>query len=189
MYFEKISRENRPEASRFTWRHNAPSCDVIGKDARNWCFQCYVTCNLWNGFMKGQIMWWKTLFAFNIHFRVESYHQEAIQRVENMGDTLVRRMLIELESGGNVRFEEGSPSDVWWVIPWILSGRGGVSYGDTLAKARSRLRGSPLGFSYPHLINVIDSLYPPYGWLIIVTNSQMHFLVQCLAYWNIIYYD
>ena len=32
MYFEKIPRENRPEASFFTRRHNAPSYDVSGKE-------------------------------------------------------------------------------------------------------------------------------------------------------------
>ena len=61
MYFEKISRENRPEASCFTRRHNAPSLssyDVTDKEAPNWCKKCYVTCvlleNLWNGFWKGK---------------------------------------------------------------------------------------------------------------------------------------
>ena len=57
MYFEKIPRENLPEASRLTRRHNAPSNEV----APNWCKKCYVSCvlleNLWNVFMKGQIMW------------------------------------------------------------------------------------------------------------------------------------
>ena len=33
MYFEKIPREKHPEASCFTRRHNAPSYDVIGKEA------------------------------------------------------------------------------------------------------------------------------------------------------------
>ena len=60
MYFEKI-HENRPEASCFTRRHNDPSYDVTGKEVRNWCKKCYVMCvlleNLWNGFMKGWIMW------------------------------------------------------------------------------------------------------------------------------------
>ena len=31
MYFEKIPRENRPEASCFTRRHNAPQNCMIGK--------------------------------------------------------------------------------------------------------------------------------------------------------------
>ena len=61
MYFEKIPRENRLNASCFTRRHNAPPSDVTGKEARTWCKKCYVTCvllkNLWNGFMKRLIMW------------------------------------------------------------------------------------------------------------------------------------
>ena len=40
----KIPRENRPEASCFTRRHNAPSYDVTGKGARNCSKKCYVTC-------------------------------------------------------------------------------------------------------------------------------------------------
>ena len=44
MYFEKIPRENRPEASCFTRRHNVPSYDVIGKGARKCSKKCYVTC-------------------------------------------------------------------------------------------------------------------------------------------------
>ena len=44
MYFEKIPRENRPEASHFTRRHNAPSYYVTGKGARNGSKKCYVTC-------------------------------------------------------------------------------------------------------------------------------------------------
>ena len=60
MYSEKILRENCPKALCFTRRHNAPSCDVTGKEARNCCKKCYVTCvllkKLCNGFMKGQIM-------------------------------------------------------------------------------------------------------------------------------------
>ena len=44
MYFEKIPRENRPEASCFTRRHNAPSYDVTGKGAQNCSKKCYVTC-------------------------------------------------------------------------------------------------------------------------------------------------
>ena len=44
MYFEKIPRENRPEASCFMRRHNAPSYDVTDKGARNCSKNCYVTC-------------------------------------------------------------------------------------------------------------------------------------------------
>ena len=61
MHFEIIPRENRPETTCFTRRHNAPSYDVTGKGVRNSSKKCYVTCvileNLWNGFMKGKIMW------------------------------------------------------------------------------------------------------------------------------------
>ena len=35
MYFEKIPRENRPKASCFTRRHNAPSNGATSKEARN----------------------------------------------------------------------------------------------------------------------------------------------------------
>ena len=62
-YFMKkvCPRENRPEASCSTRRHNAPSYDVTSKGARNCSKKCYVTCvileNLWNFFMKGKIMW------------------------------------------------------------------------------------------------------------------------------------
>ena len=44
MYFEKIPRENRPEASCFMRRHNAPSDEVTDKGARNCSKKCYVTC-------------------------------------------------------------------------------------------------------------------------------------------------
>ena len=44
MYFEKIPRENRPEAWCFKRRHNAPSYDVTGKEARNCSKNFYVTC-------------------------------------------------------------------------------------------------------------------------------------------------
>ena len=43
VYFEKIQRENRHETSCFARRHNAYTCDVTVKDARNWCKKYYVT--------------------------------------------------------------------------------------------------------------------------------------------------
>ncbi|XP_062619612.1 leucine-rich repeat-containing protein 9-like isoform X3 [Saccostrea cucullata] len=45
---------------------------------------------------------------------VESYQKEALRRVETQAEAVMRRMAIELESGGNVRFEEGTTSDVWF---------------------------------------------------------------------------
>ena len=56
-----ILRKFRHEASCFTRRHNAPLYDVTDKGVRNCSKKCFVTCvileNLWNGFMKGKIMW------------------------------------------------------------------------------------------------------------------------------------
>lgn len=49
-------------------------------------------------------------------FRIESFYAEAGDRIRKSADVIVNRMLIELESGGNVRFEEGSPSDIWYGI-------------------------------------------------------------------------
>ncbi|XP_069116713.1 leucine-rich repeat-containing protein 9-like isoform X3 [Argopecten irradians] len=45
---------------------------------------------------------------------IESFMKEAMKRLQLSCDTLVNRMVLELESGGNVRFEEGTTSDVWF---------------------------------------------------------------------------
>ena len=50
MYFEKIPRENRLEASCFLRRHNAPSYDFTGKGVRNCSKKCYVTCVILDNF-------------------------------------------------------------------------------------------------------------------------------------------
>ena len=42
MYFKKIARKNHTEASCFTWCHNTPSYDIIGKEARNWYVICLI---------------------------------------------------------------------------------------------------------------------------------------------------
>ena len=53
MYFEEILQENRPEVVCFMQHLNASFYDVTGKEARNWCKKCYVTCVLLeNKFMK-----------------------------------------------------------------------------------------------------------------------------------------
>ena len=36
-----------------------------------------------------------------------------MSRASIMADILVNRMLVELETGGNVRFEEGQTTDPW----------------------------------------------------------------------------
>ncbi|RUS71694.1 hypothetical protein EGW08_020538 [Elysia chlorotica] len=45
---------------------------------------------------------------------VESYLRLAMNRASIMADVLVNRMLVELETGGNVRFEEGQTTDPWF---------------------------------------------------------------------------
>ncbi|XP_071079047.1 leucine-rich repeat-containing protein 9-like [Haliotis cracherodii] len=45
---------------------------------------------------------------------IEGYCEEAESRLHRMSDTLISRFMIELETGGNVRFEEGSPTDIWF---------------------------------------------------------------------------
>jgi hypothetical protein len=54
-----------------------------------------------------------TIYFSTGYFRFESFYNEAANRIKKSADVIVNRMLIELESGGNVRFEEGSSSDVW----------------------------------------------------------------------------
>ncbi|XP_063435746.1 leucine-rich repeat-containing protein 9-like [Mytilus trossulus] len=46
--------------------------------------------------------------------KIECYYNEATARIKKSADVIVNRMLIEIESGGNVRFEEGSPTDIWF---------------------------------------------------------------------------
>ena len=46
-------------------------------------------------------------------FRIEAYYTEIVSRFRQTATTLVNRMVVELESGGNVRFEEGTPTDMW----------------------------------------------------------------------------
>ncbi|XP_041353285.1 leucine-rich repeat-containing protein 9-like isoform X2 [Gigantopelta aegis] len=45
---------------------------------------------------------------------IEDYHKESHNRIRHNADVLIGRFLIELETGGNVRFEDGSTSDVWF---------------------------------------------------------------------------
>lgn len=59
--------------------------------------------------IKERIKMWEKKIA-----EVGSYQQEALHRVEVQAESVMRRMAIELESGGNVRFEEGTTSDVWF---------------------------------------------------------------------------
>ncbi|XP_025105112.1 leucine-rich repeat-containing protein 9-like isoform X2 [Pomacea canaliculata] len=45
---------------------------------------------------------------------VEEVFKEAKQRLQQKADTIINRLEIELETGGNVRFEEGTPEDLWF---------------------------------------------------------------------------
>ncbi|XP_052269181.1 leucine-rich repeat-containing protein 9-like isoform X5 [Dreissena polymorpha] len=45
---------------------------------------------------------------------IEWFYEEMVSRFKESASTLVNRMVVELESGGNVRYEEGSPSDLWF---------------------------------------------------------------------------
>ncbi|KAL3874482.1 hypothetical protein ACJMK2_037491, partial [Sinanodonta woodiana] len=45
---------------------------------------------------------------------IEAYYQETLELFRQSADALVNRMILELDSGGNIRFEEGSQSDLWF---------------------------------------------------------------------------
>ena len=46
--------------------------------------------------------------------RIEQCHQESCDQVNSVSEMTVQRLLLELETGGNVRFEDGKPSDPWY---------------------------------------------------------------------------
>ena len=45
--------------------------------------------------------------------RVEHYCLESVDQVQHTTDTTIQRLLTELEMGGNIRFEDGKPTDMW----------------------------------------------------------------------------
>ncbi|KAK0052192.1 leucine-rich repeat-containing protein 9 [Biomphalaria pfeifferi] len=45
---------------------------------------------------------------------IKSFLKLSEVRVHKMADMMVKRLLVELETGGNVRFEDGQPSDTWF---------------------------------------------------------------------------
>lgn len=53
------------------------------------------------------------MFQIHFYYRIEAYYNETVNRFRQTATTLVNRMVVELESGGNVRFEEGTPTDMW----------------------------------------------------------------------------
>lgn len=59
--------------------------------------------------LKHRINIWKNKIE-----ETEEYHNHALQQVNGLTTVAVNRLLVELETGGNVRFEQGSPKDVWY---------------------------------------------------------------------------
>ena len=54
--------------------------------------------------------------ALSIGFSIDrynQYHMEAVAHVKHSTDIAIKRLLTELETGGNVRFEDGNSNDVW----------------------------------------------------------------------------
>ena len=50
----------------------------------------------------------------NSLLRIDQCHQESCDQVNSVSEMTVQRLLLELETGGNVRFEDGKPSDPWY---------------------------------------------------------------------------
>jgi hypothetical protein len=46
-------------------------------------------------------------------FRIDRCYVESREQVENISQSTIKRLLLELETGGNVRFEDGNTNDVW----------------------------------------------------------------------------
>lgn len=49
---------------------------------------------------------------------INQCHQESCEQVNNVSEMTVQRLLLELETGGNVRFEDGKQTDPWYNL-WI----------------------------------------------------------------------
>ncbi|XP_015750493.1 PREDICTED: leucine-rich repeat-containing protein 9-like [Acropora digitifera] len=47
-------------------------------------------------------------------YEIDKCHQESCEQVNNVSESTVQRLLLELETGGNVRFEDGKPTDPWY---------------------------------------------------------------------------
>ncbi|XP_069495003.1 leucine-rich repeat-containing protein 9 isoform X2 [Ambystoma mexicanum] len=60
-------------------------------------------------FLKNRIQFWTTTLD-----ELEALHQKDVTKHKENSDLLFRFLLTELETVGNVRFEEGSPSDAWF---------------------------------------------------------------------------
>lgn len=62
----------------------------------------------------------KALFQGRIHDKnneikdIELYHENLKKMIYDLSEQNIHRMITELETGGNIRFEEGKPSDKWF---------------------------------------------------------------------------
>ncbi|KAK3738851.1 hypothetical protein QZH41_015070 [Actinostola sp. cb2023] len=45
---------------------------------------------------------------------IDACYRESCEQVQLVSDMTIQRLLVELETGGNVRFEDGKPPDVWY---------------------------------------------------------------------------
>ncbi|MGH0169666.1 UNVERIFIED_CONTAM: hypothetical protein FKN15_071409 [Acipenser sinensis] len=59
--------------------------------------------------IKDRLAFWKRKMD-----EIETIYQQEVTRANESNDVMVRFLLIELETVGNIRFEEGSTSDVWF---------------------------------------------------------------------------
>lgn len=46
--------------------------------------------------------------------RIDHFYAESIDRIAHLKDMSLQRLMTELETGGNIRFEDGKPSDLWY---------------------------------------------------------------------------
>ena len=51
---------------------------------------------------------------FNFFPRVEAYYEQACDLLGTLANTSIKRLTMELDTGGNVRFEQGTQNDVWF---------------------------------------------------------------------------
>lgn len=45
--------------------------------------------------------------------RIDHFFTDGVEKFRAMVDITLQRLLSELETGGNIRFEDGKPSDLW----------------------------------------------------------------------------
>ena len=57
----------------------------------------------------------KSIIHACVDLRINYYYREASDRMHSITDINIGRLLSELQTGGNVRFEDGKPSDLWCV--------------------------------------------------------------------------